>query len=336
VSVVLPVRDEGAYIERSVGAVLDQEGVDRPQVILVDGGSTDDTVARARAAASRRGVTIEVVDNPRRIVPVSMNLGLARATGDVVVRVDGHCVIQPDYLRRSLDALAATGAECVGGPMRTVGETPVAASIAAAQSSRIGVGGVAFRTSQEAAFVDTVAFGAYRREVFDRIGPFDEALVRNQDDELNLRLTRAGGRIWMDPSVRSTYFSRGTLGGLWRQYHGYGFYKLVVMRKHATVPSPRHLVPAAFVAGVGLAGVASAVRRSPLPVAAVLVPYGAAVGWSAHRAAQPDDAASTGVVAAATAAMHVAYGLGWWAAAGRAVGGSVAARVRRPTSGSRE
>jgi len=226
-------------------------------------------------------------------------------------------VIAPDYLRRCLDALRATGAECAGGPMETVGETPVAAAIAAAQSSPFGVGGVAFRTSEQAAFVDTLAFGAYRREVFDRVGGFDEDLVRNQDDELNLRLTLAGGRIWMDPSIRSTYFSRGTLAGLWRQYHGYGFYKVRVMRKHRTVPSPRHLVPAAFVAAAAGSVALSALRRSPWPAAAVLLPYATGVVASSVSAADSTDTAPA-TVAAATVTMHTAYGLGWWAGAARA------------------
>lgn len=319
VTVVMPVHNEAAFIERSLGAVLDQDGVARPQVIVVDGHSTDGTPERVRSVAAGRAAPVEVVDNEARIVPVSMNLGLARATGDVIVRVDGHCVIAPDYLRRCLEALEATGAECAGGPMETVGETPVAAAIAAAQSSRFGVGGVAFRTSEQAAFVDTLAFGAYRREVFDRIGGFDEDLVRNQDDELNLRLTRAGGRIWMDPSIRSTYFSRGTLAGLWRQYHGYGFYKVRVMRKHRTVPSPRHLVPAAFVAGATGALALSARRRSPWPAAVVLVPYGVGVAASSVGAAHRTDTAAA-TVAAATVTMHTAYGLGWWAGALRALG----------------
>jgi SAM-dependent methyltransferase/GT2 family glycosyltransferase len=318
VTVVMPVRNEAAFIERSLGAVLDQEGVARPQVIVVDGHSADHTPTRVREVAAGRSAPVTVVDNEVRIVPVSMNLGLARATGDVIVRVDGHCVIAPDYLRRCLDALRATGAECAGGPMETVGETPAAAAIAAAQSSRFGVGGVAFRTSERPAFVDTLAFGAYRREVFDRIGGFDEDLVRNQDDELNLRLTRAGGRIWMDPSIRSTYFSRGTLAGLWRQYHGYGFYKVRVMRKHHTVPSPRHLVPASFVAVLTGSVALSALRRSPWPVAAVLAPYAAGVAASSVSTAVRTHTAPA-TVAAATVTMHAAYGLGWWAGAARTV-----------------
>lgn len=320
VTVVMPVRNEGDFIERSLAAVLQQDDVGRLDVVVVDGHSDDGTPHRVAEIAARSAVPVEVIDNPGRIVPISMNLGLERATGDVIVRVDGHCVIAPDYVRRCLDALAATGADCVGGPMATVGETAMARAIAVAQSSRFGVGGVAFRTSVEPGFVDTVAFGAYRRGVFDHIGWFDESFVRNQDDELNLRLTRSGGWIWMDPSIRSTYFSRGTLRGLWRQYHGYGFYKVRVMRKHGTVPSVRHLVPAAFVAGTAAAGVTSLIRRSAWPLAAVIGPYSVALAASSVSAANDSDQeVSSATVAAATVTMHGAYGTGWWAGAWRAL-----------------
>lgn len=312
VAVIMPVRNEAAFIDQSLGAVLSQT-VPPDDVIVVDGHSDDGTPDAARSVGRAHHADLTVIDNTQRIVPVSMNLGLALTTADVVIRVDGHCVIAHDYVERCLASLAETGAECVGGPMETIGETPVAAAIAAAQSSKFGVGGVAFRTSESPGLVDTLAFGAYRREVFDRIGGFDEDFVRNQDDELNLRLTRAGGRIWMDPTIRSTYFSRGDLLGLWRQYHGYGFYKVRVMRKHRTVPSPRHLVPAAFVAGTSTAVVLSAVRRSPIPVALVLAPYVTGVAASSVGAAT--DRARPVTIAAATATMHTAYGLGWWAGA---------------------
>ena len=125
----------------------------------------------------------------------------------------------------------------------------------------------------------------------------------------------------MDPSIRSTYFSRGTLGGLWRQYHGYGFYKVRVMRKHRTVPSVRHLVPAAFVAGTVLAAATSLVRRSPWPVAAVLGPYVGALAVSSASAARAvTPSPSVGAIAVATSTMHAAYGLGWWAGAVREIG----------------
>lgn len=319
ISVIMPIRNETDFIERSLGAVLNQSGVPPSQIIVVDGHSDDGTADRVRQMATASGGGVTVLDNPDRIVPISMNLGLEQANGDVIVRVDGHCVIASDYLRRCLQALKATGAECVGGPMETIGTTPTAAAIAVAQSSRFGVGGVAFRTSSAASYVDTLAFGAYRREVFDRIGTFDEELVRNQDDELNLRLIRAGGRIWMDPSIRSTYFSRGTLAGLWRQYHGYGYYKLRVMKKHQTVPSFRHLVPAAFVGTTAALICVSGKRRSAWPIALVLVPYGFGVAVSSLSAVESEPRAKASTVALATTIMHVAYGLGWWAAALREV-----------------
>jgi succinoglycan biosynthesis protein ExoA len=342
VTVVMPVRRESAFIARSLGAVIEQRGV-RAEVIVVDGDSDDGTPDVVRAIVDETSAPVTLLDNPARIVSSSMNLALARAAGDVIVRVDGHCVIAPDYLKRCLDALRSTGDSCVGGPMATVGETSTAASIAAAQSSRVGVGGVAFRTSQAAAHVDTLAFGAYRREVFERLGGFDESLVRNQDDELNLRLTRAGGRIWMDPSIRSTYFSRGTIPGLWRQYHGYGFYKVAVMRKHRTVPSWRHLVPATFVASVAGAGAISVARRSPGPIAVVAGSYALVVAagtidaMSAARGGPSSEAerSSAGgsmvrpaTVAVAIATMHSSYGLGFWAGLARAGSGRLQSRRR--------
>ena len=326
VTVILPIRNESAFIDQSLGAVFSQLGTPAPQVIVVDGHSDDGTPERVQEVASLYGAAVTVVDNPSRIVPVSMNLGLAQASGQVIIRVDGHCVIEDHFIEHCLLALAETGAECVGGPMETIGETPVAAAIAAAQSSRFGVGGVAFRTSTEAALVDTLAFGAYRREVFDQIGTFDEAFVRNQDDELNLRLTQAGGRIWMDPRIRSTYFSRGTFAGLWRQYHGYGFYKVAVMRKHRVVPSVRHLVPAAFMVGTTGALALSLLKRSPVPLALVLGPYGLGLGVSSVQAATAT--ARPAPIALASTTMHAAYGLGWLAGAARAIPDIAQSRVR--------
>ena len=326
VSVILPIRNESVFIDQSLGAVFSQVGAPTPEVIVVDGHSDDGTPERVQEVATLHGAPVTLVDNPSRIVPISMNLGLAKASGQVIIRVDGHCVIDDHFIEQCLVALAETGAECVGGPMETIGETPVAAAIAAAQSSRFGVGGVAFRTSTEAALVDTLAFGAYRREVFDQIGTFDESFVRNQDDELNLRLTRAGGRIWMDPRIRSTYFSRGTFAGLWRQYHGYGFYKVAVMRKHRVVPSIRHLVPAAFVAGTTGALALSLLKRSPVPLVLVLGPYGVGLAVSSAQAATPR--ARPAPIALASATMHAAYGLGWLAGAARAVPDIAQSRLR--------
>ncbi|MFA5204774.1 MAG: glycosyltransferase [Lentisphaeria bacterium] len=254
ISVIMPIRNEADFIARSLGAVLQQNyPPDRLEVLVIDGMSDDGTREKVLAMAASPAVAgrrpeIRLLDNPARIVPPAMNIGLRAARGDIIIRVDGHCEIAPDYFCRCVAILKRTGADCVGGPMETVGETPMARAIATAQSAVFGVGGVAFRTGRATpGFVDTVAFGAYRRDVFSRIGLFDEELKRNQDDEFNFRLIQAGGRIWLDPAISSRYFSRADLGGLWSQYYQYGFYKVRVIQKRGAIASWRHLVPAAFV-----------------------------------------------------------------------------------------
>jgi glycosyltransferase involved in cell wall biosynthesis/ubiquinone/menaquinone biosynthesis C-methylase UbiE len=314
VTVIMPVRNAAPHLPTSLGAVLEQDWpAARLQVLVVDGDSGDGTadVAHQIAQEHQGGPRVEVLNNRRGIVPTAMNLGLARAEGSCIIRVDGHCTVPPDYVRRCTELLDATGADCAGGVIRTVGETPVARAIAWAQSHRLGVGPVAFRTgAARPTQVDTLAFGAYRREVFDRIGRFDEELVRNQDDELNLRLTRSGGTIWMDPSLVVIYRSRATLPGLWRQYQEYGFWKVRVWQKHRGVASWRHLVPAAFVGSLAAAtAVAATGRRRPL--AALLALYGGAIGLASRRASGLDGG-SRRWLPAAFATLHLAYGTGTW------------------------
>mgnify|MGYP001262302047 FL=1 len=251
VSVIMPVRDEAAYIERSLGSVLAQDyPADRLEILVVDGMSHDGTreyVAAAQAARSN----LRLLDNPRGIVPPGLNIGIAQARGDIIVRVDGHCEIAPDYVRRCVEHLLAGGVEAVGGPIETIGETEEAQSIALAMSSWFGVGGSAFRTiNDRPMLVETVAFPAYTRETLRRLGPFDEELVRNQDDEYNYRLLKSGGRILLSPDIRSRYYSRGDLRKLWRQYYQYGFWKVRVMQKHPRQMRWRQFVPPAFVAAL--------------------------------------------------------------------------------------
>jgi glycosyltransferase involved in cell wall biosynthesis len=247
VTVIMPVRNEAAYIERSLGAALGQDyPAGRLEILVVDGMSTDGTreYVRSRQANDPR---LRLIDNERRIVAPGLNLGVRQARGDIVVRVDGHCEIAPDYVRRCVAHLLADGVEAVGGPIETVGETEAARAIALAMSSWFGVGGSAFRTVKDRPLlVETVAFPAYTRGTLARLGPFDEELVRNQDDEYNYRLLKGGGRILLSPDIRSRYYSRGGLRALWRQYYQYGFWKVRVMWKHPRQMRPRQFVPPAF------------------------------------------------------------------------------------------
>jgi glycosyltransferase involved in cell wall biosynthesis len=318
VSIVVPCRNEAAFLQRSIGALLAQDyPADRLEILVVDGMSEDDSASIAGDLLAG-AAQAEVITNPESNTPAAFNLGLKRATGEVVIIVSAHCELAADYVRVAVDTLDRTGADCVGGAMHTRGDSTVARGISLALSSPFGVGGVSFRTRPNfSGFVDTVPFGAYRRDVFDRIGAFDPAFLRNQDAELNFRITRSGGRIWMDEALKSTYYGRSSIGALWRQHFNTGASKISIFAKHRRMPALRHYIPGLFVAGVVVAAVAAAILRAPLLVGAVLGPYLLAVilasAWAARR--RP---ALWPVVALAIATMHIAYGLGSLAGVWRA------------------
>ena len=313
VSVIMPIRNEAAHIERSLGAVLAQ---DYPylEVLVVDGMSDDVTRDRVLSMIDeplhqKLGMTL--IDNPERTVPYGLNRGLTRAQGDIIVRVDGHCEIPKNYVSRCVRLLEETGAECVGGVIEAIGETETARAIALAQSSPFGVGSAAFRTGRgRARFVDTVAFGAYRKEVFERVGHFDVELVRNQDDEFNFRLIQSDGRIWIDPSLVSRYFTRATIRSLWSQYFQYGTYKVRVMQKRNGLPSFRQLAPGLLVVGLVSTITVGSIRRHAGVASSVALPYAVAnLAWSVIASRR--DRGALGALPAAFATLHTSYGLGF-------------------------
>jgi succinoglycan biosynthesis protein ExoA len=248
VSIIMPVRNEAGFIRRSVGAVLAQDyPLDRMELIIADGLSNDGT-REVVNALRLQNPNVSLLDNPGLIVSTGLNAALRVAKGEIIVRVDGHCEIATDYVRHCVSHLTDDEVDCVGGPLETVGETYTARGIAAAMSSTFGVGDSAFRVGAKAArFVDTVAFPGYRRETIQRAGPFDEELVRNQDDEYNYRVRKLGGRILLAPEIQSRYYSRASLRKLWKQYFQYGYWKVRVLQKHSRQMSARQFVPALFV-----------------------------------------------------------------------------------------
>jgi glycosyltransferase involved in cell wall biosynthesis len=310
VSVVLPVRNEASYLERSLGAVLAQDHpADRMEILVVDGGSTDGTAQRAQELDSAR---VRVLSNPAGTAAAAMNLGIAAARGDVILRVDGHAEIGPAHISRALAALALTGADVVGGPIVTRGRGFAGRALALAMSSRLGVGGSRFRVdAAHAGDVDTVPFPAYTRSVLQRVGSFDESFVRNQDDEFHLRLTRAGGRIHLAPELVSIYHARRRFAQAWTQFVGYGFWKTAVRRKHGGLPSLRGYVPAVFVVLLAVALVWSLVAVSWLPFLAVGGPYALCLlAWSATWGLERDARGAPGAPWA-FAVLHLAYGCGF-------------------------
>ncbi len=313
VTLILPIRNEARYIAQCLDAVVAQDYPhEKIEILVVDGMSHDGT-RDVVAQFSARDARIRLIDNPERIVPTALNRGIRVARGAVIIRVDGHTVIAPDYVRRCIEQLAITGADNVGGAMRAASDTWIGKAIVLATSSPFGVGSARFHYAETAGWVDTVYLGAYRREVFDRLGLFDEELVRNQDDEFNLRLVRAGGKIWLDPQIHSTYFSRATLRGLWKQYFEYGFWKVRVIQKHRQPASWRHLVPVTFVLALGLSLSASVVLQSILGFAGVILPYALASLGSAAWLSLRNGVRYFPVLPLAFATMHLAYGLGFLA-----------------------
>ena len=259
VSIVMPVRNEVAYIDRSLAAVFAQTYPHSlMEVVVADGLSTDGTKARIDYLADQTDITITVVDNLGRTAPTALNRAIAVSRGSVIIRVDGHCEIASDYVANCVELLRTSSADGVGGPIDTVAESEQAEAIAIAMSSKFGVGGSAFRTVNDRELdVDTIAFPGYRRALFDRLGGFDEELVRNQDDEFNYRVRQHGGRLILSPSIRSRYYSRSTFASLWKQYFQYGYWKVRVFQLHPAQMSARQFVPFAYIAAIIVLAMAS-------------------------------------------------------------------------------
>jgi glycosyltransferase involved in cell wall biosynthesis len=252
VSIIVPCRNEVSAIAATVNSIRSQDPIDGDfEVIVADGMSDDGTreILSQLAAADRR---ITMVDNPEGIVSTGLNRAIRQAQGKIIIRMDGHTTYARDYVRRCVEVLSETHADNVGGPWVARGEGIIGRAIAAAFGSGFAAGGARSHDCQYEGIVDSVYLGCWRRELFERVGFFDETLVRNQDDEFNLRITRQGGAVWQSPRIKSVYSSRSSLRGLFKQYLQYGYWKVRVLQKHKIPASVRHLVPAAFL--IALAG----------------------------------------------------------------------------------
>ena len=312
ISVIVPCRNERHHIDTFCDSALHQalpEGW-RMEVLIADGDSNDGTRERLalRCASDPRLV---VVDNPGRIVSTGLNACLAKAQGTIIARLDVHTQFAPDYLAQCIETLERTNADNVGGPWVAKGTGPTGSAIAAAFQCRWVVGGALSRDTRYEGEVDTVYLGCWPRSVFDRFGLFDETLVRNQDDEHNLRLRLGGARIWQSPRVRSIYQPRNSLGHLFAQQRQYGYWRPFVMRKHGQPGSARQLVPALFVAAATACVLAA--WWSALPLGGLVLAYAFYIAIATASAARSANkwqlAARLPVV---IAAFHIGYGLGTW------------------------
>ncbi len=312
VSILLPVRDEADFIRRCLESVQAQDyPADRLEILVVDGRSQDGTpaIVAAFAAADPR---IRLLENPARIVSTGLNAGIQAAQGAILVRVDGHTVLAPDYVRQCVAALEATGADNVGGALNPVGLTPMGRAIAAASKTPFAVPG-AFHVGHRPQVTDTVYLGAWRREVFERVGLFNPTLRVNQDFEHNYRIRAAGGVVYFTPVIRSSYYGRQSLRALAGQYWQYGGGKVRTLRLHPRSLRPRQVVAPLFVAALGGGPLLGVLLPLLLALWGLMIATYAGLalifGWRAARAAN----AAAWRVALVYPTIHLAWGAGFWA-----------------------
>jgi glycosyltransferase involved in cell wall biosynthesis len=313
VSVIMPVRNEAAFIERSAGAVVAQDYPPERLELLIADGLSEDGTREIIGALEQRHANVRVIDNPGKIVATGLNAALRQAKGTIIVRVDGHCEVAPDYVSRCVSHLLHDEVEAVGGTVETIGESLTARAIATAMSSRFGVGGSAFRVANSTTqFTDTVAFPAYTRSLLDRGGPFDEELVRNQDDEYNYRLRKLGVKILLASDIHSRYYSRATVTKLASQYFQYGYWKVRVMQKHPRQMQPRQFAPPALVVALFSSLLMMLIfPRAAYLGALVLGCYAVASIMASIVAARKGKWQLLPLLPLVFATLHLAYGLGF-------------------------
>jgi len=258
VSIIVPCRNELRHVRVFLDSVVAQEFPTGLQIemLVADGYSSDGTKQILEEYAAAHS-WIRVVDNPELVVSTGLNRAIGLASGEVILRMDVHAHYARDYIAQCVAVLFESGADNVGGPARTRSTGNMQHAISAAYNSPFACGGSRFHDVNYEGYVDTVTFGCWHKGIFAKIGLFDEDLVRNQDDELNFRITRSGGRIFQSPRIRCWYEPRATLYALAAQYLQYGFWKVRVIRKHGSPASFRHLIPATFVVSIILALVAA-------------------------------------------------------------------------------
>jgi glycosyltransferase involved in cell wall biosynthesis len=317
VTVIIPCREEERHIGRTLAAVLANDYPrERLEVLVVDGMSADGTRKVIEEFTRAHGF-IRLLDNPKKITAAALNLGISQARGEVILRVDSHSAIPPNYISTLVDWQRRTGADNVGGVCINLpgSETAMARAIALAQSHPFGIGDAYFRLGTRIPrWVDTVPFGCFRREVFARVGLFDEDHVRTEDDEFNLRLKKHGGHLLLVPDLKVHYYTRETLSKIGRMYYQYGYFKALVARKLGAVLKLRHLVPSLFLIcllALGLMGLARS-GRAPLGLGVL----GVYVFVNLLCAAQAAWQAGAGWTVAASLTLvfptlHFSYGFGF-------------------------
>lgn len=257
VSAMIVVRNEESRIAKCVDSLLYQDyPANRYEIIIVDGESTDRTLEvvrkRVELANNEKDIpTVRIVNNPKRILATGWNIGIKAAKGEYVIRPDAHAYVEPDFISKNIETMSSVGdAACVGGQMTTLSDTRTGEIIKEALSCPFGVGGAKFRYMKEPGYVDTVAYGLYKKSVFEEVGYFNEALVRTQDNDLHRRMRDAGMKFYLNPEVHSYYYSRNTYKKLAKQQFSNGKWTMINFLLRPGKMSVRHFIPLGFVIAV--------------------------------------------------------------------------------------
>lgn len=311
VTVVMPIRNEASFITRSLGAVLAQDyPPDKIEVLIADGLSDDGTqdIIRAMPGAER----VKIFPNPAKRQAEGLNIIIPMAKGEIIVRVDGHTIIEPNYVQECVNALNTTGASNVGGAMDPIGITLVGKAIAAAGKSSFSVPS-AFHVSDQPQLTDTVYLGAWKRTIFDQVGLYNTATTPNEDYELNYRIRQAGGKIYLTPRIKSQYFGRQSFSSLARQYFNYGIGKIQTLRIHPKSLRIRHLVAPAFVAWIVLGVVLSMLHPLVFMLWGFgLLAYGMANLFFSVKVAQKAGLTLLYYLPVVFLTIHLSWGIGFW------------------------
>jgi glycosyltransferase involved in cell wall biosynthesis len=311
VSLVMPIYNEARFIARSLDQALAQDyPSDRLEIVVADGMSTDDT-RRIVSEYEQRHPQIKLIDNPTRFRAAGLNVAIAASAGDMVICIDGHGETAPDFVRQNVQLFEEhPEAWSVGGPYRPSGHNTFGKAVALAMSHPAGVGVTTHRFPDYEGYVEGAPFAAFRRWVFDRVGWFDERLVRTEDDEFNYRIAQAGGKIFISPRVRYDYFVRDSIGKLFQQYIQYSFWRIPVVQKHKRPTTIRQMVPPLFFLAMIVLAIVGAALRQPLVALALPVLYAGALALVGISLVPKAGIKVAALVPVAMATMHVAYALG--------------------------
>ncbi|MFQ3549186.1 MAG: glycosyltransferase family 2 protein [Armatimonadota bacterium] len=246
ISVIVPTRNEIEFINKNLDSLFANKCSEFNFEIIVVDGMSDDGTREVVIDYIKKGENIKLLDNPKLTTPSALNIGINNASGDIIIIAGAHSEYSEDYIYQCITALESTKADNVGGPWIAEGNTYIQKAIALVHSSPFAVGGAKSHNTNYEGYVDTVTYGCYKKEIIKKIGMFDEELLKCEDDELNYRLIRSGGKIWQTPKIKLKYYPRASIKSLFKQYFSYGFWKVKFFKKHKKHASIRHFIPGLY------------------------------------------------------------------------------------------